>query len=337
VGSVSPCGRAVDMLRSAYRTRCKLYRDAPDIAPMYWYRCDPGALDLGTPTVYTSLNWSDPKEPGLAGEVKGAPRPWSVGLNWNGLTGQGEPCGRLEAIHLGAQVGVDPPLLRRPDGSPLCCSQPPIWTGGGGGGGSWPVLVTRVWSGGGAGGGTTPWVATSLWSSGGGGGGSWSPAAERAWSGGGGGGGTTPWVATSLWSSGGGGGGSWFTPGIDTACCPGRQISLTLLIETSILFGSCPCFRGQSGLLTWSAEEGAWIGSILPIAGKCPHSDSFTFRLQCFSQGWLLTRSGCGGEMSLTLEFSACDPFRQFWGTFTEGTCCGTPYDVSLYYTITEV
>lgn len=113
----------VDLLRTAYQTEMRFFRDDPRTTTVRWYRCKPGALPLPFSTPFRSLN---NVEPDLAdvqqelGEQLGAPRVWVDGSYGGTATGQGY-CGTADQWHDGQPLPPDVPVERDSAGTPLCC------------------------------------------------------------------------------------------------------------------------------------------------------------------------------------------------------------------------
>jgi len=68
----------VDLLRSCYSTRMRLFRDSTEETDIVWYKCEPGVKPLPFHTVFASRNWNAPDKDWIGlGEVPGAPRAWT--------------------------------------------------------------------------------------------------------------------------------------------------------------------------------------------------------------------------------------------------------------------
>lgn len=81
IPGISPCGYAVDFLRSCYSTQMRVFQDpgAP-LVDVQWYFVPSNRPALPVETVFTSRNW-EPYPVGwpALGEVEGAARPWRNG------------------------------------------------------------------------------------------------------------------------------------------------------------------------------------------------------------------------------------------------------------------
>lgn len=117
----------VDMLRSCYKTKVRLFNADPTQSNITWYFVTEASGKLPFPTTINSLNWRDQSErevddPTRSGEVVGATRRYYAGTSPPGLQGLG-PCGNAANF-----VGDSPP---GPAGSglpnlPDCCGQTAI-------------------------------------------------------------------------------------------------------------------------------------------------------------------------------------------------------------------
>lgn len=110
----------MDLLRSAYRTNVRPWRDSSSTIGIRWFRALPGAEIYPNPNLFTSLNWTDRDEAGgPVGEVKGAARPWDPGLNPAGFLGVSS-CGTPAVFRAGA-TAADPVFLSDALGYTACC------------------------------------------------------------------------------------------------------------------------------------------------------------------------------------------------------------------------
>jgi hypothetical protein len=118
----------VDVLRSAYTTRCRFFRNSPIQATIRWYRCQPGAQVMPGVHAFGSRNWlTDHSTSFDIGEVAGAPRPWDRGVTIPGATGT-HRCGTADEWRNG--VVYPPAHLSEHDANGLstCCpgAGPPV-------------------------------------------------------------------------------------------------------------------------------------------------------------------------------------------------------------------
>jgi hypothetical protein len=121
VPPLSPCGLAVDWLRSCYRTRANFGPDFQSVE-IKWYFVDNRTPFLPFPNVFTSLNWTDRGEnvePTNRGEIWAALRPYYAGSK----VGDGPglvPCGPPDWWINGVPAGT-PAAILDAAGTPLCC------------------------------------------------------------------------------------------------------------------------------------------------------------------------------------------------------------------------
>ncbi len=86
---MSPCGMAVDMLRSCYRTRMRVTKESTQLASVRWFFCAPDAKPLPFMTPFSSTNWSTEQcfDDG-PGEQPGEPKIYDKGERNPAYTGQ---------------------------------------------------------------------------------------------------------------------------------------------------------------------------------------------------------------------------------------------------------
>lgn len=125
-GPLSACGRVVDYLRSAYRTRMRFGDDPESERSVRWQFVPEGTPVLDRPTVFGSIQWGAREPTSGPGEVVGAPRSYDRGVPLPWPYGAG-PCGTDQQWAEGFGSGSLPELPLGPDGVPLCCgSMPPV-------------------------------------------------------------------------------------------------------------------------------------------------------------------------------------------------------------------
>lgn len=124
----NPCGRAVEIGRSSYRTKCRFFADSDAEADIVWYPAPPDAPALGFPSAITSSEWDVRERDGTypyrtgVGEVFDAPRRRLKPAEKPAATGH-HVCGTREDFEQGAKYNPAlPPRLYRPDGLPVCCA-----------------------------------------------------------------------------------------------------------------------------------------------------------------------------------------------------------------------
>lgn len=109
------------MIRTAYRSKMRLWADSDELTPGRWFRAPPGAKMFPGPHRITSAWWRDPHRPDPeVGEVFEPKLRYDKGSNVNGYTGQAI-CGSEESIRTGGAHQRDPGLLTRANGSSPCC------------------------------------------------------------------------------------------------------------------------------------------------------------------------------------------------------------------------
>lgn len=123
------CGKAIDILRSCYRTKMRFGDSDDQVLDVEWYFVkDPTQL-LGRPTAFGSTIWGKPEASSLGpGEVRGAPRPWRPGTppSWDPTI---NICGSVDDWANGFGLGVLPQLPLDPvTFQPLCCQSEEVVT-----------------------------------------------------------------------------------------------------------------------------------------------------------------------------------------------------------------
>lgn len=120
----SPCGFAVDFLRSCYETEVRFYRDIPDTCRVRWSYVPEGTPFVPYPNSWVSSNWdSDPKPLFDIGELPEYGKPWVDGLPIGTLP-QIHVCGTREQWSIGMPRPPAVPVAVDADGVPLCCGAP---------------------------------------------------------------------------------------------------------------------------------------------------------------------------------------------------------------------
>lgn len=104
---VSPCGLAVDLLRTCYTQQVRFYKDTDELTTIRWYFTD--APPLPVPTIYSSYVWDDDNGP--------------RGGMHRGTVFQGE---QLESLPVWNN-GLNPPVAGNPPGH--YCGTPEQWLG----------------------------------------------------------------------------------------------------------------------------------------------------------------------------------------------------------------
>ena len=124
----NPCGRAVEIGRGSYRTKCRFFADSDAEADIVWYPALPDAPALGFPSAITSSEWDVRERDGTypyrtgVGEVFDAPRRRLKPAEKPAATGH-HVCGTREDFEQGAKYNPAlPPRLYRADGLPVCCA-----------------------------------------------------------------------------------------------------------------------------------------------------------------------------------------------------------------------
>ena len=134
-----PCGTVRDVLRRGYRTKMCFYQGGPYV-PVRWFRAPEGAQVASGPSVFVSRIFQKDKNPeldwvvpeGTPGEITPAnrKRPWNVGNNPVGYTGQSQ-CGSARAWNGLANLTEDPPLVLDANGYSMCCGNVVVVAAGG--------------------------------------------------------------------------------------------------------------------------------------------------------------------------------------------------------------
>ena len=120
----SPCGLAVDLLRSCYSTDMAFYSgDLTQTCKVHWYFVEEGTPFLDFYHTFGSGNWADQTQdwPGV-GEVLGAARPWRDGSTVGDAPGLVE-CGTLDQWQNGQPEPPATPVPVDQFGTPICCGQ----------------------------------------------------------------------------------------------------------------------------------------------------------------------------------------------------------------------
>jgi len=117
----------MDLVRSCYKAKMRLYLDRPEIlVPGRWHFCPPGAVPVPFFHLYGSANWDpDERRDPLIGEVGSLPRTWSNGSADERLIGQ-NVCGNARVWEVGSFYEERESLLVNEQGLPLCCRLAPI-------------------------------------------------------------------------------------------------------------------------------------------------------------------------------------------------------------------
>lgn len=96
----------MDLIRSCYTTRMRVWQDSNRTVKVRWFACHPDAKPLGIPTRFVSRNWLPDKSASWpTGEVKGARRPYAkCGCC---LTDEppGVPFGSPDVLRFGGRAG----------------------------------------------------------------------------------------------------------------------------------------------------------------------------------------------------------------------------------------
>lgn len=124
---LSACGRAVDYLRSCYRTKMRFGDTEASERWVQWQFVPADAPQLDRRTVFGSIQWGDRQPTGGPGEVVGAPRIWVRGDPYPWPYGS-PPCGTVPEWETGFGSSPLPELPVGPDGVPECCGGdlPPV-------------------------------------------------------------------------------------------------------------------------------------------------------------------------------------------------------------------
>lgn len=112
----------MDLLRSAYTARMKLWHDRPELTPVRWFRCEAGAKLFEPMCSFRSLKtWArETDRTGMVGEVQEF-RPWNNGANplvYEGV----QHCGTDQAMAEGGRSTRDPVIVTDSSGWATCCS-----------------------------------------------------------------------------------------------------------------------------------------------------------------------------------------------------------------------
>jgi hypothetical protein len=120
-----PCGYAVDMLRTCYRTKARFYNGDATEEDIEWYFVPPSTPFLPVASVINSLNWVDLKERAdttHAGEVPGATRTYALGKRDVSLRAAAY-CGTATDWK-GNGTRPSSPVPLNASGNPACCGSP---------------------------------------------------------------------------------------------------------------------------------------------------------------------------------------------------------------------
>jgi len=111
----------MDVIRSAYRTKMKLWKNRDTLTPVYWFRCEPDAKNFGLRTSFGShKTWCrDLEEDDLCGERLSNYSYYNA-ANPVGYDGQ-RHCGADLAMQFGGVTPRDPDLVTDGNGSLPCC------------------------------------------------------------------------------------------------------------------------------------------------------------------------------------------------------------------------
>lgn len=117
----SPCGFAVDLLRSCYESEVRFYQDIEDTVRVRWYFVPKGTPFIPYRNNWVSMNWdSDPKPAYHLGEQPEYGRAWVNGTAVGSAPGL-HVCGTEEQWRFGQALPPSSPVPVGPDGTPLCC------------------------------------------------------------------------------------------------------------------------------------------------------------------------------------------------------------------------
>lgn len=116
-----PCGTVMDLIRSAYVCKMRLWADSDEETEVRWFFAEPGAKVMDVPHPFGSwYTWDrkDGVEPGPLGEQRYVR--YDRGANDLGYGGS-HYCGSDAAVRGGGVHGVDPVIATDADGGAGCC------------------------------------------------------------------------------------------------------------------------------------------------------------------------------------------------------------------------
>lgn len=115
----------MDMIRTARRTRMRLWQNDERTTPVRWFRAAPGARVFEGSSRLRCSDWFMQQTWSGVGEVYPRVTGYDKGVNTLGYLGL-DHCGPVEAMRDGGVVGVTPPITTRADGWSDCCGGPPF-------------------------------------------------------------------------------------------------------------------------------------------------------------------------------------------------------------------
>jgi hypothetical protein len=121
--SFSPCGMAMDVLRSAKRAKMRFDPNRPDLlTDVEWFFCQPGAKVFPGPHRFANSVWDSEHTQAdqSLGETWQEFYPWANGVAPAVATGQ-DFCGDLTKFQNGVDLVNDPLVDRDAFGLPTCC------------------------------------------------------------------------------------------------------------------------------------------------------------------------------------------------------------------------
>ena len=113
----------MDMLRTAYTTTIKPWRDSDITVSIRWFRADPLAQPFPAEHRFGSLDWENDHNNSGLGEQRPPRGGYDRGANFDSYMGVNF-CGSLEAFKNGGTIGVDPALVLDSAGRSVGCARP---------------------------------------------------------------------------------------------------------------------------------------------------------------------------------------------------------------------